>query len=77
MRSLIFLFIGILIGAWISWPGIIKHKKWECFFKLINSSKNEKISFKALLAISPQYLLKRESSRDLYNLRIVSDACFR
>jgi len=77
MKNLFFLIFGILIGGWISWPGIILPEKWECFFEIIDSSRNEKIPLKAILAVYPKFLLKGKSSYRGSKLRIVSDACFR
>ena len=77
MKSFFFLFSGIILGLWISWPGIIFQKNWQCFFNIIKESKNEKLSLKAALAVSPKFLIKGESNDNASKLRIVSDACFR
>tara|TARA_Y100001978_G_scaffold65276_1_gene58480 strand:- start:1747 stop:1980 length:234 start_codon:yes stop_codon:yes gene_type:complete len=77
MKSFFFLISGIILGLWISWPGIIFQKKWQCFFNIIKESKNEKLSLKAALAVSPKFLIKGESNDNASKLRIVSDACFR
>jgi len=65
------------MGLWISWPGIISLENWECVKEIINKSNKEKISLKALLAVSPNYLLKGTKNDNSTKLRIVSDACFR
>ena len=77
MKSYLLLFLGFIIGNWVSWPGIILYKNWECFFDIIEKSKNEKISIKAALSISPMFLLRGESKGNASKLRIISDACFR
>ena len=77
MRSFLFLFSGILIGFLASWPGIIVPKNWICFRDIITKSSKEKISLKATLAVSPNYLLKGKKNNSLSKLRIVNDACFR
>tara|TARA_Y100001968_G_scaffold56273_1_gene47493 strand:+ start:917 stop:1147 length:231 start_codon:yes stop_codon:yes gene_type:complete len=76
MRSFLFLFSGIFLGFWISWPGIVIPKKWKCFKNIITRSIEDKISFKAALAVSPNYLLKGKRNM-ASKFRIVSDACFR
>ena len=77
MRGFLFFLFGILLGSWISWPGITSTKNWECFIRIINDSKNDKLSLKAALSISPKFLLRSESLNYSSKLRIVSDACFR
>lgn len=77
MKGFLFLISGIFIGSWISWPGIIFPENWECFINIINKSKNEKISLKAVLSVSPNFILKGESNDNKSKLRLVSDACFR
>ena len=68
--------MGISFGFWIAWPGIIIPKNWKCFKKVISRSVEEKVSFKAALAVSPNYLLK--GKRNIASkIRIVNDACFR
>ena len=76
MKAFFFLFSGIFIGLWVSWPGIVIPNNWKCFKGIIDKSHKEKISLKAALAISPNYLLKGKNSNDS-KLRIVGDACFR
>ena len=76
MRSFILFFSGISIGFWISWPGILIPNNWICFKDIIAKSANEKVSYKAVLAVSPNYLLKGQNNM-ASKIRIVSDACFR
>ena len=61
MKPFIFLFSGIFIGFWLSWPGIIFPKNWKCFNDIIRKLSNEKISIKAALSLSPNYLLSRKN----------------
>ena len=77
MRSFFFLFSGISIGVWLSWPGILIPDNWKCFNDIITKSIEEKISIKATLAISPSYLLKGKKNNMASKIRIISDACFR
>ena len=77
MRNYLFLISGFIFGIWLSWPGIIVYKNWECFFEIIEKSKKNKLSIKAALTISPKFILKGESKNNSSKLRIVSDACFR
>ena len=77
MRSFLLFFSGMSIGLWISWPGIVIPNNWKCFKDIIAKSTNEKISLKAALALSPNYLLKGQKNNIASKIRIVSDACFR
>ena len=77
MRSFILICSGISIGLWISWPGILIPNSWICFNNIISKSTNEKISLKAVLALSPNYILKGQNKNMASKIRIVSDACFR
>ena len=77
MKSLLFLLIGIFTGLYLSWPGIVIIKNWKCFIDIIAKSADDKISFKALLEVSPSYLVKSKNKKFSSKIRIVSDACFR
>ena len=77
MRYFLFLFSGIFIGFLASWPGILFPKNWKCFNDVIVKSNEQKISIKAALAISPNYILKSKQNNIVSKIRIVSDACFR
>jgi len=77
MRFFLFLFSGIFLGLYLSWPGIIISNNWKCFNEIIAKSAEDKISFKAALEISPSYLLKGKNKKTSSKIRIVADACFR
>tara|TARA_B100000073_G_C23585476_1_gene514074 strand:+ start:82 stop:315 length:234 start_codon:yes stop_codon:yes gene_type:complete len=77
MKNTFFLLIGIVLGSCISWPGVILLENWKCFFNIVQRSSEEKISMKAALAVSPNFLLKGEKQNTLSKLRVVGDACFR
>ena len=76
MKAFFLLFSGLVIGLWASWPGIVIPNNWRCFKNIIDKSTKEQISFKAALAVSPNYLLKGRN-KNTSKIRIVSDACFR
>ena len=77
MRSLLFLFCGVFAGLYLSWPGILISKNWKCFNEIIEKSKEEKISIKAVLEVSPSYLIKGNNKNMTSKIRVVADACFR
>jgi len=65
------------MGLCLSWPGIIIPKNWKCFNEIISKSIDKKISIKAALSLSPNYIIKGQKKKTASKLRIVSDACFR
>ena len=77
MRSFLFLFFGIFVGLYMSWPGILISKNWTCFNKIIEKSAEDKISIKAVLEVSPSYLINRKNKNKISGIRVVADACFR
>ena len=77
MRSLIFLFSGIFAGLYLSWPGIVISKNWKCLNDIIAKSKEDKISLKAVLEVSPSYLIKSKNKNMASKIRMIADACFR
>tara|TARA_Y100000991_G_scaffold159070_1_gene121466 strand:- start:342 stop:575 length:234 start_codon:yes stop_codon:yes gene_type:complete len=77
MKSLFLIFSGLVLGLWAAWPGVIIPNNWKCFRDIIVKSSNEQISFKAALALSPNYLLKGKRKNNNSKIRVVFDACFR
>tara|TARA_B100000242_G_scaffold280096_1_gene239168 strand:+ start:59 stop:307 length:249 start_codon:yes stop_codon:yes gene_type:complete len=77
IKSFLFLFFGIFAGLYLSWPGILILNNWKCFNKIIQNSAEDKISLKALLEVSPNYLIKRKNKNMNSKIRVVADACFR
>ena len=77
MRSFLFLFCGIFAGLYLSWPGILISKNWKCFNDIIQKSAEDKISIKAVLEVSPSYLIKGKNKNMTSKIRVVADACFR
>ena len=77
MKSFMILVSGFIFGIWVSWPGIVSFKNWDCFFEIIEKSKKDKLSFRAALAVSPKFFLRGDSIDNSSKLRIISDACFR
>jgi len=77
MRFFLFLFSGIFIGLYLSWPGIVVSKNWKCFNDILKNIAEDKISIKAVLEISPSYFLKSKNKNMPSRMRIIADACFR
>ena len=77
MRSFLFIFSGFFVGLYLSWPGILNSKNWKCFNDILQNSAEEKISIKALLEVSPSYLIKGNNKNMSSKIRVVADACFR
>ena len=77
MRSFLFLFSGVFAGLYLSWPGILISKNWRCFNEIIEKSAEDKISIRAVLEVSPSYLIEGKNKNIPSKLRVVADACFR
>ena len=77
MKSIFLLLSGLVLGLFTAWPGIVTPNNWKCFKDIIAKSSKEQISFKAALAVSPNYLLKDRRKNNYSKLRVVFDACFR
>jgi len=77
MRNFLFLFSGLFVGLYLSWPGIVISKNWKCFNDIIEKSSEDKISLKAVLEVSPSYIIKNKNKNMFSKIRIVADACFR
>ena len=77
MRSFLILFSGVFAGLYFSWPGIVISKNWKCFNNIIAKSSEDKISIKAVLAVSPIHIIKGKNKSMASNIRVVADACFR
>ncbi len=77
MKSLFLLFLGLVLGLWASWPGVVIPNNWKCFRDIIIKSSKEQISFKAALSVSPNYLLKGKRKNNYSKIRVIFDACFR
>ena len=56
---------------------MVIHKNWKCFKDIIEKSSKEQISFKAALAVSPNYILRANRKNNNSKIRVVFDACFR
>ena len=77
MRSVLLVFFGIFAGLYLSWPGILISKNWKCFNEIIKKSAEDQISIKAVLELSPSYLMKGKNKNVTSKIRFVADACFR
>ena len=77
MRSFLCLISGIFAGLYLSWPGILISNNWKCFNEIIEKSAEDKISIKAILEVSPSYLIKGKNKNMRSKIRVIADACFR
>ena len=77
MKSLLLLLSGLVLGLWISWPWLVIINNWKSFKNIIEKSSKEQISFKAALAVSPNYTLNGNRNKNNSKIRVVFDPCFR
>tara|TARA_B100000524_G_scaffold230392_1_gene122202 strand:+ start:170 stop:373 length:204 start_codon:yes stop_codon:yes gene_type:complete len=57
-----FLFSVIFAGLYLSWFGILILKNWKFFNTIIQKSAEDKISIKALMEVSPGYLIEGKNN---------------
>ena len=77
MKYFFFIFSGIFAGLYLSWRGLLISKNWKCFDDILTKSADNKVSLRAVLEVSPSYLIKNKKKDLPSKLRIVADACFR
>ena len=77
MRFFLFLFFGIFLGLYLSWPGLVIPENWKCFNQIIAKSAEYKIYLKAALEIPSSYFLKAKNKKTNSKIRIIADTCFR
>ena len=76
LKFLLLLFWGLFMGLWKAWPWIVNPNNLKCIEDIINKSTKEKISLRATLDVSSNYLLKCKNKTKISKLRLVSDSCF-
>ena len=67
----------MIVSLYLSLLSLVISVNWKCFNDIISKSAEDKISLKAALEISPNYLLKGNNKKTASKMRIVADACFR
>ena len=77
MKFFLFLLSGMFLGLYLAWPGLLISKNWKCFIDIVEKSADDKISIKAAMGVSPNYLINNKKKNLPSKLRIVADACFR
>ena len=77
MRFSLLIFMGIFVGLYLSWPGLVIPENWKCLNDIIAKSAEDKFSLKAALEISPSYLLKGKNKNKASQIRFIADTCFR
>ena len=77
IKSFFLLSLGLFGGLWLAWPGIVAKQNWHCVIEVLDKSKQDKTDLRAIMAVSPKFLLERENPSPLTKLRILGDACFR
>ena len=76
LKFLLLLFWGLFMGLWKAWPWIFNPCDLKFIEDIFNKSTKEKISLRATLDLSSNYLLKCKNKTNISKLRLVSDSCF-
>nr|ABE11393.1 conserved hypothetical protein [uncultured Prochlorococcus marinus clone HOT0M-10G7] len=76
--SPLFFLIGLSIGVFLIWPGILNSENRRCFLKIVKDGSDGKVSVGTILSIDPNSLVKINNAKNTYGkvLRI-GDYCFR
>ena len=77
LKILFPLIIGCYGGLWLAWPGITNKENLSCAFEIIQKTQKDRTDIRAVLAISPSYLLKKTDLTLFDKFRIIGNACFR
>ena len=74
----LFFLIGLSTGVFLIWPGILKNKNRNCFFKIIKDGSDGSVTIGTILSIEPKYLLKISNAKSKYSkILLIGDQCFR
>ncbi len=76
--NILFFLIGLSIGIFLIWPGILKSDNRRCFYKIIEDGSDGEVSIGTILSIDPNNLVRINNAKNTYGkvLRI-GDFCFR
>ena len=78
LKNLFLIFFGFTLGVTIIWPGLIRNKGRNCFFKIIKDGSDGSVSLNTIISINPNYLFKINSAKNQYlKLLLIGDYCFR
>ena len=77
LKSLLFLLTGVFGGLWLAWPGVTNQENWFCAKEIVLKSQGNRTDIRTVMAVSPNYFLKKKSQGLMDKLRVVGDACFR
>ena len=69
--------IGFFGGLWIAWPGITDKNNWACARDVVTKSQKDQVDLRAVMSVTPKYVLETGEHTRLTKIRLVGDACFR
>ena len=77
-RGIPIFILGLFLGIFSIWPGIISGNSRKCFFNILKDGSDGDIELKTILKVKPNYLLKIKNARNKYfKVLLVGDSCFR
>ena len=78
LQSLMFFFIGFIMGIGSIWPGLLSDSGRKCFFKIMKDGSDGSVSLGTIFSISPNYLIRISNEKNKYNkVLLIGDFCFR
>ncbi len=77
-RLMIIFILGVFIGIFSIWPGIISGNSRKCFYNILKDGSDGNVNFNTILQINPNYLLQIKNEKNIYfKILLIGDSCFR
>ncbi len=77
-RLMIIFILGVFIGIFSIWPGIISGTSRKCFYNILKDGSDGNVNLNTILQINPNYLLQIKNEKNIYfKILLIGDSCFR
>ena len=75
---MIIFILGVCIGIFSIWPGIISGTSRKCFYNILKDGSDGNVNLNTILQINPNYLLQIKNEDNIYfKILLIGDSCFR
>ena len=77
-RGISIFILGIFLGIFSIWPGIISGNSRKCFSTILKDGSDGNVKLNTILKINPNYLLQIKNQKNVYlKILLIGDSCFR